>query len=86
MPQVTQTIPALRKSYKTPPQSVTTAQNPDALLKVRTTSELVGLSTAQIYRLAREKKFPPPIKLGARCTRFRAGDVTAWLQAKGGQA
>jgi len=86
MTQSAPTIAALRKSYKTPAQSVTTAQNPDALLKVRTTSELVGLSTAQLYRLARANKFPQPIKLGARCTRFRAGDVTAWLQAKGGQA
>jgi len=82
MTQSAPTIAALRKSYKTPAQSVTTAQNPDALLKVRTTSELVGLSKAQIYRLAREKKFPAPVKLGKRCTRWKAGDVRAWLQAQ----
>jgi len=26
--------------------------------------------------------FVDPVRLGARCTRFRAGDVTAWIAAQ----
>jgi len=31
----------------------------------------------------KNKDFPTPVKLGARCTRWKAGEVRAWLQAQG---
>lgn len=63
-------------------QPVSAAENPDALLQINTVSALAGLGRSTIYRLVSEDKFPQPIKRGLRCTRFRAGDVTAWLKAQ----
>jgi prophage regulatory protein len=77
-------IPAIRatRTYKTPPQSTATAQDPDALLKSATTVEIAGLSLSTINRKVRNGTFPAPVKLGKRCTRWKAGDVRAWLQAQ----
>jgi len=65
-------------------QPIEAAQHPDALLKLGTVTAITGLSSTTIYRLLADKDsgFPAAIRLGARCTRFRAGDLTAWLQAK----
>jgi prophage regulatory protein len=56
---------------------------PDALLRIQTVTALTGLSVSTIYRLVAAGTFPQPRRLGARCTRWRAGDVTAWLAAQG---
>ncbi|WP_343623154.1 helix-turn-helix transcriptional regulator [Roseateles puraquae] len=53
----------------------------DALLKLPTVQALTGLGKTSIYQLIKAGELKP-VKLGARCTRFRAGDVQAWLQAK----
>jgi prophage regulatory protein len=63
-------------------QPIAAAENADALLQVATVATLAGLGRSTIYRLVAEQKFPQPIKRGLRCTRFRAGDVTAWLKAQ----
>lgn len=62
-------------------QPIESATNPAALLRLSTVQALTGLSRSTIYTRIRAKTFPEPIKLGTRCTRFRAGDVTAWLEA-----
>jgi prophage regulatory protein len=41
---------------------------------------LAGSSQSTIYRLILAGEFPAPVRMGARCTRWRAGTVTAWLQ------
>lgn len=64
------------------PQPVAAAECDDALLQFHTVTALVGLGRSTIYRLVAEGQFPQPIKRGLRCTRFRAGDVTAWLKAQ----
>ncbi|MFT3820461.1 MAG: AlpA family phage regulatory protein [Rubrivivax sp.] len=44
---------------------------------------LAGLSEASLYRRAAiDPTFPKLIKMGKRCTRIRAGDLTAWLAAQ----
>jgi prophage regulatory protein len=65
-------------------QPLHAAQLADALLRLSTVVAITGLSKSTIYaRLqANDGSFPRPIKLGARCTRFRAGDVQAWLAAQ----
>lgn len=63
-------------------QPLHAAEVDDALLKCRTVQALTGLSEATIYRKVAARVFPQPIRLGARCTRWRAGDVTAWLRAQ----
>lgn len=54
---------------------------PDALLNMQTLQALTGLGRTSIYERIKAGELKP-IKLGARCTRFRAGDVQAWLQAQ----
>jgi prophage regulatory protein len=62
-------------------QPLEAAQVSDALLKLRTVQTLTGLGKTSIYELIKAGELKP-VKLGARCTRFRAGDVQAWLQAQ----
>lgn len=67
------------------PQSLHVAQIADALLRMKTAAQIAGLSQASLYRrAASDPTFPPLIKLSARCTRIRAGDLTAWLAAQAG--
>lgn len=57
----------------------------DALLKLQTAATVAGLSVPTLYRLAKsDPTFPKFIKMGQRCTRIRAGDLTAWLAAQTG--
>jgi prophage regulatory protein len=72
-----------KRNQKTPPQTAVAMQDKDALLKTATTVELTGLSVSTIRRKVNEGTFPAPVKLGIRCTRWKAGEVRAWLQAQG---
>jgi excisionase family DNA binding protein len=69
------------RGLNTPPQLLDVLQLPDALLKMQTVVQATGLSAATIYRKvsAGELKL---IKMGARCTRFHAADVRAFIQAQ----
>lgn len=55
----------------------------DALLKLATVSAITGLSRTTIYTRmsATPPTFPQAIKQGKRCTRWRAGDIKAFLQS-----
>jgi len=63
-----------------PQQPLQVAEVADALLTLRTASAVAGLSAATLYRRAADDPtFPRLVKMGPRCTRIRAGDLTAWL-------
>ncbi len=69
----------------TNPQPIDAARLPDALLTMKTASVVAGLSEATLYRkAATDPSFPKLVRIGARCTRIRAGDLTAWLAAQAG--
>lgn len=70
----------MTKSLKQPLEA---ANNPLSLLRIETVAALVGLGHTTIYRKIKAGEFPEPIRMGARCTRWRASDVTAWLSEKG---
>lgn len=55
----------------------------DAMLKMSTVSALTGLSRTTIYTRmsATPPTFPQAIRQGKRCTRWRAGDIKAFLQS-----
>ncbi|MGO4609544.1 helix-turn-helix transcriptional regulator [Variovorax sp. 2RAF20] len=74
--------PPRRKRGTVNPQPLHVAQIAEALLVMRTVSALTGFSAATIYRKLALGAFPLPVRFGARCTRWRAGDVTAWLSAQ----
>lgn len=49
------------------------------LLRIGDVSHAVGLCQSQIYQLIAMGRFPAPIKLSPRCSRWRAATVLAWL-------
>lgn len=68
-------------------QPVEAAQNPDALLRLSTAATIIGGGVSTVYTLAKnDPDFPILIKMGARCTRIRAGGLTDWLQRKAAKA
>lgn len=66
-------------------QPLHAVQLADALLRIRTVTQVTGLSSATVYRKLAAKQFPQPVRLGKRCTRWKAADVRAWIQAQGGE-
>jgi len=63
-------------------QPIDAALVPDALLHMKTAAAVAGLSEDWLYRRAKtDPSFPKLIRLGVRCTRIRAGDLTAWLNS-----
>ena len=64
------------------PRPLEAASLPDALLKIQTVGTDTGLSASSIFRKTAAGEFPEPVRLGARCTRWRAADVQAWLAAQ----
>jgi len=74
--------PTSTKSRASSRQPLHAAQIHDALLKLKTVQALTGLGKTSIYERIKTGEFKP-VRLGTRCTRFRAGDVNAWLQAQG---
>lgn len=67
----------------TNPQLLQAVQLADALLRIQTVVQATGLSAATIYRKVAVCEFPRPVRLGQRCTRWKAADVRAWIQAQG---
>lgn len=64
------------------PQPLEAASIPEALLTTTTACAVTGLSTATLYRLAAAGKLKP-VKMGPRCTRWRAADVRAFMASQG---
>ncbi len=64
-------------------QPIHAAQIAHALLRLSTVEAITGLSRSSIYAKIKDGTFVQPIRLGTRCTRFRAADVQAWLASQG---
>ena len=54
----------------------------DRLLRRREVEEITGLSRSSIYRLMQDGQFPRPVKVGSAAVRWRASDITAWLESR----
>lgn len=52
-------------------------------LKLAEVSAITGLGRTWIYAALGRGEFPQPTRHGLRCTRWRAGDVLAWLEQRG---
>ena len=84
-PQQATAVQRTKRRRCTNPQPLHAAQVADALLTMRTSAAVSGLSEATLYRkAATDPNFPKLIRLGTRCTRIRAGDLAAWLRAQAG--
>lgn len=59
----------------------------DALIDIKLVRQLIGFtSSTPIYDRLREGRFPQPVRLSKRCTRWRVSAVRAWLAAQTGVA
>lgn len=76
----------MTKLTRTSVQSLDVLQMPDALLKIKTVVQATGLSASTVYRMVTKGLMPQPIRMGARCTRFRSADVLAFIKAQTGNA
>jgi len=56
-----------------------TIQAEDRLITDKEVARLLGASRSWPWKLVRDGKFPKPIKLSARCTRWRLSSVQAWM-------
>ena len=83
MSEVTQTeTEPVKKHRNRAQQPLHAVQVAEALLRLRTVEAITGLSRSTIYAKLKARQFVEPVRLGARCTRWRAGDVQAWLAAQ----
>jgi prophage regulatory protein len=77
-----------KKHTDKPMQPLEALHVDDALLRLETVKTVTGLGRTTIYERMRAvpPTFPQAIRQGKRCTRWRAGDIKAFLQAlaKGG--
>ena len=51
-------------------------------LRRREVEGLAGLSCASIYRLMRGGRFPLPVRVSATAVRWKASDITVWIQSR----
>lgn len=51
----------------------------DALIDIGGVQLLVCMSSSWVHQAVREGEFPAPVIRESRCTRWRIGDVRAWL-------
>ncbi len=56
---------------------------PQALLPLSVIEGIVGLGKSAIYSRVARGAFPEPVRLSVKCSRWRAGDIAAWLEAQG---
>ena len=57
-------------------------QEHDALIDGRKTREISGISKSERWRLIRAGRFPAPIRMGPRCTRYSLLEVLEWVEAR----
>lgn len=72
------TLVPMRGASK-PPAQQAAAPVHDRLITDKEVAHLLGASRSWPWKLARAGRFPQPIKLSARCTRWRLSDVQAWM-------
>jgi prophage regulatory protein len=52
-----------------------------ALMRLETVMAVTGLRKTAIYQRISDGKFPQPVRLSARCVRWKSDDVRAWVGA-----
>lgn len=58
----------------------------DALIDISGVQLLVCMSSSWVHAAVREGGFPAPVIRESRCTRWRIGDVRAWLIERAAQS
>ena len=55
---------------------------PDAILRVGTVAERIGLARPTIYRMVKDGEFPRPIKITTRAVGWRESDLATWIASR----
>ncbi|RME58363.1 AlpA family phage regulatory protein [Candidatus Parcubacteria bacterium] len=58
------------------------APDPGRYMRISQLTQYISLGRTTIYRLAREGKFPKPIKLTENTTVWDVNEVDAWVEAR----
>ena len=53
------------------------------LLDVKQVAELLNIGVSTVWAMVKVGRFPEPIRLTARCARWRRVDVVAWSETLG---
>lgn len=64
-------------------QPIEAAADPSALLRLEVVMAITGFRKSTVYAATLKRGFPAPIRLSGRCSRWRAGEVRAWLDQQG---
>ena len=54
----------------------------ESLIRLSEVQRRTGYSKAWLYRLMSEKRFPLPVKIGARAIAFIESEIDAWIEAR----
>ena len=54
----------------------------EQFLRRREVEKITGLSYSSIYRLMPKGQFPRQVRVGPAAVRWRAGDITAWVESR----
>ncbi|MDR2012094.1 MAG: AlpA family transcriptional regulator [Rhodanobacter sp.] len=57
-------------------------ENTETLLRLPQVCARTALSRSQVYALVRNRSFPSPIKLSARCSAWPESQVRTWIQSR----
>jgi prophage regulatory protein len=74
------------KTAKGAPAPLPETLHPEQRLKAEQVFSLTGYGRSKTYAEIAAGRFPAPERRGSRCSRWRAGDVLAWLDAQSGKA
>ncbi len=55
--------------------------SPDRLLPLAEVERLSGLRSSALYLRVARGEFPAPLRVSARCSRWRESEVLAWIAA-----
>lgn len=63
----------------TQPTEIGTALSGLELIKIQDVQRATAMSRAHIYKLCKAGRFPAPLRIGSRFTRWSSADVAHWL-------
>jgi prophage regulatory protein len=54
----------------------------ERMLRLPTVLERVGVSRSTLWSWVREKRFPPPVRLGPRAVAWKSSAIDAWIEGR----
>ena len=53
----------------------------DCMLRIAEVLEVVGVSRRTLYRMVDDDRFPRPVRVGQRATRWRQSNIQQWMDS-----